>query len=146
MRHAVNDLSGAAVSLGASYSGMTMLTAHRPLPSWWAKSMLLAVILIVFAPDHWDLPLPFLHAHERAGRHQIETADRHGRHCHADAATCSDAPLVSATGIAVLAAWLGAGLTSGGRWLRLAGAASVPRGKTVALELRPPRSLHYGAA
>ena len=123
-----------------------MLTAYRPLPSWWAKSMLLAVVLIVLAPDHWDLPLPFLHAHEHAERHQSAPAEGHGRHCHVDAAACSDLPLVSATGLALLAAWLGAGPLAGGRWLRLARAVAVLRGETVAVELRPPRGLPYSAA
>lgn len=120
-----------------------MASACGPLPSWWAKSMLLAVILIVLAPDHWHLPVPLLDNREHAAQSESDEADEHGRHCHADVATCTDVPLASATGLAFLAAWLAFGVSAGGRWLRLGRGPAILRGTAVSVEIPPPRSPAY---
>lgn len=67
--------------------------------------MVLAIALILGAPDHWDLGWPGAsHSH---GEDEAASAAAHARHCHGDAATCTDLPLTSIGGLAALENWLG---------------------------------------
>lgn len=74
--------------------------------------MLLAVALMLSAPDHWPAFVSGGHAHDHGhhGTSPRQEQDHHSRHCHGDAATCSDLPLTTVFGLAALAAWLAFGL------------------------------------
>jgi len=101
--------------------------------------MLVAVVLMVGAPDHWDVPLPLADGHGyEAAADQRGSEAAHGRHCHSDVVNCTDIPLVAATGIAFLAAWLTFGVP-GGRWSRIERAARTLAGRMLAVEAPPPR-------
>jgi len=69
-----------------------------------------------------------------------EAAGDHARHCHGDAAGCSDVPFTGGPGIALMAealAFLGTDspfVAGNARWWQPAGA------RTVAPELQPPRA------
>jgi len=76
-----------------------------PLPAGFAAwSMLLAVVLMVSAPDHWGVSVPASHSHG-ADEHAQASAAGHSRHCHGDAATCSDLPVYGLSGFAALEGW-----------------------------------------
>lgn len=77
-------------------------------------AMALAVALGITAPDHWQASNPLgqwlngSHAHpaEVQERDSHGDEERHARHCHGDAATCSDLPLTATGGFIALAALL----------------------------------------
>jgi len=78
--------------------------------------MALAVVLGITAPDHWGgIPNPLDAFMDAEHSHGFTPVDEHpaglahGRHCHGDAANCSDLPLTSVGGFLVLAAMLAMG-------------------------------------
>ena len=95
--------------------------------------MLLALALMLTAPDHWFVPAMQAvwddHGVTAAAAHPHDDNEVHGRHCHGKAATCSDMPLTAIGGLALLAAWIGFAATSrrsfsaSATWRRLAGIA-----------------------
>ena len=66
--------------------------------------------------------------------------EHHAQHCHSDAASCSDVPLTTLTGIALLAAWLGIAASSGvgGHVMERA---SAMVGRALSVESPPPRAV-----
>ncbi len=75
-----------------------------------AGLMLLAVATSVVAPDHWLQPwLAAAHgmvvegSHSHAHSHAPGDDGHHSRHCHGDAASCSNVPLTGFSGLALLA-------------------------------------------
>lgn len=86
-------------------------------------AMVLAVVLNVSAPDHWGhIPNPLdalvngSHTHPALPAAAHESGPEHARHCHGNAASCSDLPLTSVGGFVALAAMLalaGAGISFG---------------------------------
>ncbi len=117
-------------------------------PSLASAVLLLAVLLTALAPDHWGIPIPgaggesdpgHTHIHEPAAPADPEPAgDTHQRHCHESAATCSDVPLSSLSGLAFLAGWLDASI-AGLLSLASFAALAVLLGRAVAVDTPPPR-------
>ncbi len=117
-------------------------------PSLVGALLLLAVLLTALAPDHWGIPMPdtgrqteagHTHAHETGSPAESELAgDTHQRHCHESAATCSDVPLSSLSGLAFLAEWLDASI-AGLLSLASVAALAVLFGRAVAVDTPPPR-------
>lgn len=77
--------------------------------------MALAVALNLMAPDHWaQIDITGLvgghdhgaHDHGAAAQAHRHSGDEHSRHCHGDAATCSDIPLSAVGGLVLLGAVL----------------------------------------
>ena len=98
---------------------------------------LLSIAVMAAAPDHQAslAPGPALtnHGAQAAGHNAA-----HSRHCHGDAAGCSDVPLAAATGLTMLAAVLA---FAGGAWNVVGTAAGAPRlhGRALAVIVPPPR-------
>jgi hypothetical protein len=107
--------------------------------------MLLAVAMMLAAPDHWAAfaPASSGHAHHHGAHATASHGERehHARHCHGDAATCSDVPLTALSGLAALAAWAAFGLAGTARPLPLP---PTPRWRSLALRVPqpPPRCSH----
>jgi hypothetical protein len=68
-------------------------------------SMIAALALMLAAPDHWGRPLGARHDHGHESS-SAQEAQAHARHCHGDAATCTDLPLTGVGGLAALQGWL----------------------------------------
>ncbi len=104
--------------------------------------MLVALLPMLAAPDHWPRPAPAdaaPHPHTTTTT-AAEQGAAHEQHCHGNAASCSDAPLTSLTGLALLAAWLA--MPSGTGFVRRTAVASgVMVGRALSVECRPPRAL-----
>jgi hypothetical protein len=78
------------------------LLAHPAFASWF---MVAALAVMLGAPDHWDLSWPGNDGHVH--HHDVDAhRDAHARHCHGDAATCTDFPLTGIGGLAALGNWL----------------------------------------
>jgi hypothetical protein len=98
--------------------------------------MIVAVALMLAAPDHWGVSLPGTHSHHDGGESSTSHVANHARHCHGDAATCTDLPLTSTGGIAALQGWLTLPLVFDAG-VRIAGAATH-RGDPATDVLTPP--------
>jgi hypothetical protein len=104
-----------------------------------ASMMLLSLLLMVASPDHWDIGLPFARpGHHDGAKGPGGESEQHARHCHGDAATCSEVPLTAISGMAALTAFL----AFAGPALVLAGlpaAAIAPAGWMTGVATPPPR-------
>lgn len=136
-----------AVAAGDTEGGAGLLSAATLRV--FSLAMALSVVLNITAPDHWRIANPLgLVLAERGHEHLEHAAPRghhddgpeHARHCHGDAATCSDLPLTATGGFIALAALLalgGGGMDRSGRASRAPG---VPRGWDRAPASPPPRA------
>lgn len=119
----------------------------RPAPAWWSLLLALSVALTVAAPDHWGIRAPSSgHGHGHAHEHHEapapgESSPSHRLHCHESAATCSDIPLVSATGLAALNEWMLNGLPAAGLTVLAPDALQALSGHPVKVPTPPPRLL-----
>ena len=101
--------------------------------------MLVALALTLAAPDHWlsTLALPINAMEGHAHPESRNTADAHSRHCHGNAASCSDVPLTTIGGLALLAAWLLGKPAE--LWRRLSPSEQCPVGHVSDVSVPPPR-------
>jgi hypothetical protein len=118
-----------------------------------SRTMLLALVLMIAAPDHWNFQVGWLHFegddHHHLGTvldssHPTGSEESHERHCHGNLDTCSDIPLTTVGGLALLAGWLIAALVID--WRRGARLTAILplSGRAIAVTPPPPRipSLH----
>ncbi len=131
---------------------MGKLTMRHPTLA--SGALLLALLLALAAPDHWGILAAYAagpaqaspthaHGHEEAPD-DGQDASQHTQHCHESAATCSDVPLGSASGLAFLAEWLAFGLFGAVFVVRLS-ALAVLAGRRTGVETPPPRPLFQPA-
>lgn len=137
----------AAEAAGDAEGGAGLLSAATLRA--FSLAMALSVLLNITAPDHWRIANPpglalaargHEHLDQAAPRGHHDDGPEHARHCHGDAATCSDLPLTATGGFIALAALLalgGGGMDRSGRASRAPG---IPRGWDRAPASPPPRA------
>jgi hypothetical protein len=106
----------------------------RPRFAGLSRLLLLSLALTVVGPDHWDVSLPGF----AEGSHHH--AEGHERHCHGDAANCSDVPVPPLGGLAGILSDAGLPLGAGTAWVRIEAVAHLLVAIAVPVAVPPPES------
>ena len=118
--------------------------ARQQHASW---ALFLALVPMLTFMGHWPrvLPIPgtdsFVYVPLAGASHEAEGHHDHSKHCHGDAASCTDAPAAAGVTNLLMHALVSLPGVTAVLFLGLLATVPAPAGSTIAPELRPPRAI-----